>query len=123
MLVCQCPNGTDVKYTDSDGFGHPGMMGLWDLHLNNALNRAKLVMPSGTLDANYCPLCVFWVTNNEMLNNQVLKHYNMGLMCREDDFTMASIGAMKQHMEQVHSYEGKCAMQKKKKVKAYSAPT
>ena len=71
MLVCQCPNGTDVKYTDSDGFGHPGMMGLWDLHSNNALNWAKLVMLSGTVDANYYPLCAFWVTNNEMLNNHV----------------------------------------------------
>ena len=58
---------------------------------------------------------VFWATNNKMLNNHVRKHYNMGLTCQEDGFTMASIGTMKQHMEQVHSYEGKCAMQKKKK--------
>ena len=58
MLVYQCPNGMDMKYTDSDSFWHPGMMELWDLHSNNALNWVKLVMLSGTVDANYCPLCV-----------------------------------------------------------------
>ena len=32
MLMCQHENGVNVKYSDSDGFGHPGTMGLWDLH-------------------------------------------------------------------------------------------
>ena len=32
MLMCQRENGVNVKYSDSDGFGRPGTMGLWDLH-------------------------------------------------------------------------------------------
>ena len=32
MLVCQRENGVNVKYSHSDGFGHPGTMDLWDLH-------------------------------------------------------------------------------------------
>ena len=66
------------------------------------------------MDANFCPLCAFWSTNNETLNNHVRKHYKMGLTCRSDSFTMASVGAMKAHMEAVHSYEGKCSGQAKK---------
>ena len=42
MLVCQCENGVDVAYGDLDSFGHPGMMGLWDLHSSNALSWAKM---------------------------------------------------------------------------------
>ena len=38
MLVCQCENGVDVAYSDPDGIGHPGTMGLWDLHSMNALS-------------------------------------------------------------------------------------
>ena len=30
MLVCQCENRINVKYSDSAGFGFPGTMGLWD---------------------------------------------------------------------------------------------
>ena len=75
MLVCQCENGVNVKYSDSDGFGHPGIMGWWDLHSSNALNRAKMQLPSGSVDANFCPCCAFFSTNNETLNNHVCKHY------------------------------------------------
>ena len=32
MLVYQHENGIDVAYGNLGGFGHPGMMGLWDLH-------------------------------------------------------------------------------------------
>ena len=32
MLMCQCKNDVNMKYSDFDGFGRPGMMGLWDLH-------------------------------------------------------------------------------------------
>ena len=32
MLMCQCENGVNMKYSNSDGFGHPGTMGLLDLH-------------------------------------------------------------------------------------------
>ena len=81
MLVCQPPNGTAIKYTDSDGFGHSGMMGLWDLHSSDVLNWAKLVMKSRIIYANFCPLCAFWEMNNETLNNHMRKHYNMGLTC------------------------------------------
>ena len=109
MLVCQRENGVNVKYSDSDGFGRPGMMGLWDLHSSDALSWAKMQLPSGTVDANFCPLCSFWSTNNETLNNHVRKHYKMGLTCRADGFTMASMAAMKAHMESEHGYEGKCA--------------
>ena len=42
MLVCQCENGVNVKYSDPDGFGYPGTMGLWNLHSSDALNRAKM---------------------------------------------------------------------------------
>ena len=42
MLVCQHENGINVKYSDSDGFGCPGTMGLWDLHSSDALSRAKI---------------------------------------------------------------------------------
>ena len=58
MLVCQLENGIDVAYGDPDGFGCPGMMGLWDLHSSNALNRVKMQLASGWVDANFCPLCV-----------------------------------------------------------------
>ena len=91
-----------MKYSDPDGFGHPGMMGLWDLHSNDALNRAKMQLPSGSVDVNFCPCCAFWSTNNETLNNHVCKHYGMGLTCWADGFTMASMATMKAHMELEH---------------------
>ena len=108
MLVCQCENGINVKYSDSNGFGRPGTMGLWDLHSSDALSRAKMQLPSGPIDANFCPCCSFYSTNNETLNNHVHKHYGMGLTCRADGFMMASVAAMKAHMESEHRYEGKC---------------
>ena len=114
MLVCQCKNGVNVKYSNSDGFGRPGTMGLWDLHSSDALNRAKMQLPSGPLDANFCPCCAFYSTNNETLNNHVCKHYGMGLTCCSDGFTMASMAAMKGHMETNHGYEGKRAAAVKK---------
>ena len=109
MLVCQRENGVNMKYSDSDGFGRPGTMGLWDLHSSNALNRAKMQLPSGPIDANFCPCCAFYSTNNETLNNHVHKHYGMGLTCHSDGFTTASVAAMKGHMETKHGYEGKRA--------------
>ena len=42
MLVCQHENGVDMTYGDPDGFGCPGMMGLWDLHSSDALSWAKM---------------------------------------------------------------------------------
>ena len=84
MLVCQRENGVNVKYSDSDGFGRPGTMGLWDLHSSDALNRAKMQLPSSSIDANFCPCCAFYSTNNETLNNHVHKHYGMGLTCHSD---------------------------------------
>ena len=107
MLMCQCENGINVKYPDPDGFGHPGTMGLWDLHSSNTLNRAKMQLPSGSVDANFCPCCAFWLTNNETLNNHVRKHYGMGLTCWADGFTTASVATMKAHMESEHRYKGK----------------
>ena len=114
MLVCQRENGVDVAYSDPDGFGCPGTMGLWDLHSMNALSRAKMQLQTGLVDANFCPLCFFWATNNEMLNNHVRKHYRMGLTCCADRFTMASMAVMKAHMEMEHGYKGKCGSQAKK---------
>ena len=73
MLVCQCENGDDVAYGDSDGFGCPGMMGLWDLHSSDALKWAKMQLSSSKVDANFCPLCMFWSTNNETLNKPCLQ--------------------------------------------------
>ena len=99
MLMCQRENGLNVKYSDSNGFGCPGTMGLWDLHSSDALNRAKMQLPSSSVDVNFCPCCVFFSTNNETLNNHVRKHYRMGLTCQADGFTMASVAAMKVHME------------------------
>ena len=58
MLVCQLENGIDVAYGDPDGFGCSGMMGLWHLHSSNTLNRVKMQLASGWVDANFCPLCV-----------------------------------------------------------------
>ena len=107
MLMCHHENGVNVKYSDSDGFGRPGTMGLWDLHSSDALNQAKMQLPSGSIDANFCPCCAFYSTNNETLNNHVRKHYGMGLTCRSDGFTTASVAAMKGHMETEHGYEGK----------------
>ena len=98
-----------MKSSDSDGFGHPGMMGLWDLHSSDALNRVKMQLPSGSIDANFCPCCTFYSTNNETLNNHVRKHYGMGLTCHSDRFMMASMAAMKGHMETEHGYKGKRA--------------
>ena len=114
MLVCQCKNGVDVAYGDPDGFGCPGMMGLWDLYSSDALSWAKMQLASSWVDANFCPLCAFWSTNNETLNNHVCKHYKMGLTCRSDGFMMASMAAMKAHMELAHGYEGKHLGQVKK---------
>ena len=109
MLVCQSENGINMAYFDPDGFGCPGTMGLWDLHSSNTLSRAKIQLTSGRIDANFCPLCTFWSTNNDTLNNHVCKHYKMGLTCHADGFMMASIAAMKAHMEKEHGYEGKRA--------------
>ena len=103
MLMCQRENGINVKYSDPDGFGRPGTMGLWNLHSSDALNRAKMQLQCSSLDANFCPCCVFWSTNNETLNNHVRKHYGMGLTCRADGFTTASMAAI----ESEHGYEGK----------------
>ena len=64
MLVCQRENGINVKYSDSDGFGGPGTMGLSDLHSSDTLNRAKMQLPSGLINANFCPCCAFYSTNN-----------------------------------------------------------
>ena len=114
MLVCQHENGVDVAYSDPDGFRCAGTMGLWDLHSSDALSRAKMQLPSGLVDVNFCPLCYFFSTNNETLNNHVRKHYKMGLTCRADGFTMASVGTMKTHMETKHRYEGKRAVKKLK---------
>ena len=114
MLVCQCENGVDVAYSDPDGFGRPGTMGLWDLHSTNALSRAKMQLPSGLVDANFCPLCSFWSTNNETLNNHIRKHYRMGLTCRADGFMTASMAAMKAHMETEHGYKGKRAARQRR---------
>ena len=86
-----------------------GPRGLWDLHSSDALNQVKMQLPSGSVDANFCPCCAFWSTNNETLNNHVRKHYGMGLTCRADGFTTASMAAMKAHMESEHGYEGKHA--------------
>ena len=114
MLVCQCENGVNMKYSDSDGFGHPGTMGLWDLHSSDALNRAKMQLPSSSVDANFCPCCAFFSTNSETLNNHVCKHYGMGLTCQADGFKTASMAAMKAHIESEHGYEGKRASVVKK---------
>ena len=114
MLVCQRENGVDIAYFDPDGFRHPGTMGLWDLHSTNALSRVKMQLQSGLVDANFCPLCSFWSMNNETLNNHVRKHYRMGLICHADGFTMASMAAMKAHMETEHGYKGKCGGHSKK---------
>ena len=89
-------------------------MGLWDLHSSDALNRAKMQLPSSPVDANFCPCCAFWSTNNETLNNHVRKHYGMGLTCWADGFMTASMAAMKTHMELEHGYEGKRASAVKK---------
>ena len=66
MLVCQCENSVNVKYSDSDGFWCPGTMGLWDLHSSDALSRVKMQLPSGPIDANFCPFCVFYSTNTRL---------------------------------------------------------
>ena len=109
MLVCQRPNSIDVAYADKDGFGHPSMMEFWDLHSNNAMSQVKLQLKSGLVNTNFCAMCTFWSTNNETLNNDIQKHYNMGLTCHADGYRTASISAMKLHMEQDHRYEGKRA--------------
>ena len=114
MLVCQCENGVDVAYGDPDSFGHPGTMGLWDLHSSNALSQVKMQLVSGWVHANFCPMCAFWSTNNETLNNHVCKHYKMGLTCHSDGFMTASVATKKAHMEAEHGYEGKRGTQAEK---------
>ena len=123
-LMCQCENGIDVAYGDLEGFGHPWMMGLWDLHSTDALSRVKMQLASSRIDANFCPMCAFWSINNKTLNNHVPKHYKMGLICHSNGFTMASVATMKTHMETKHGYEGKCGAQAKKpKGKDQTAPS
>ena len=73
-----------------------------------------MLLASGHIDANFCPMCAFWSMNNETLNNHVRKHYKMGLTCCSDGFTTASVAAMKAHMETDHGYEGKRGAQVKK---------
>ena len=114
MLVCQRKNGVNIAYSDPDGFGHHGTMGLWDLHSTNALSWAKMHLPSSLVDVNFCPLCLFWSTNNEILNNHIRKHYRMGLTCHADEFMKASMAVMKAHMEAEHGYKGKRSGQAKK---------
>ena len=41
MLACQRENGINMAYSDPEGFGHPGTMGLWDLHSSDTLSQAK----------------------------------------------------------------------------------
>ena len=48
------------------------------------------------------------------LNNHIRKHYRMGLTCCADGFMMASMAAMKAHMEAEHGYKGKHDGQAKK---------
>ena len=107
MVVCQHENGVNIAYSDPDGFGCPGTMGLWDLYSTNTLSQAKMQLQSGLVDANFCPLCSFWSTNNETLNNHIRKHYRMGLTCHADGFMTASMATMKAHMEMEHGYKGK----------------
>ena len=114
MLVCQCENGVDVAYSDPDGFRQPGTMGLWDLHSSDTLSWVKMQLASGRVDANFCPMCLFWSMKNETLINHVRKHYKMGLTCHSDGFMMASVATMKANMEAKHGYEGKCSAQVKK---------
>ena len=114
MLVCQHEDGRDMVYSDPDGFGCPGTMGLWDLHSPGALARGRMIMDSGIVDANFCLLCAFWSTNNETLNNHIQKHYRMGLTCPADGFMTSSVAVMKAHMEKEHGYKGKRAGQAKK---------
>ena len=114
MLMCQCKNGVDMAYGNPDGFGCPGTMGLWDLHSSDALSWVKMQLASGWVDANFCPMCLFWSMNNETLNNHVHKHYVKGLTCHSNGFTTASMAAMKAHMEAEYGYEGKRGAQAKK---------
>ena len=115
MLVwLQHEDGRDMVYSDPDGFGCPGTMGLWDLHSPGALARGRMIMDSGIVDANFCLLCAFWSTNNETLNNHIRKHYRTGLTCPADGFTTSSVAVMKAHMEKEHGYKGKRAGQAKK---------
>ena len=58
MLICQRENGVDRAYSNLDGFGHPGMMGLWDLHSSNTLSRVKMPLASGRVDTNV-PVLVY----------------------------------------------------------------
>ena len=97
-----------MAFSDPDGFGRPCTMGLWDLHSCDALAWVKMQLPSGLVNANFCPLCAFWSTNNKTLNNHICKHYRIGLTCRADGFTTASMAVMKSHMEMDHGYKGKC---------------
>ena len=56
MLVCQCENCIDMAYGDSEGFGHPGMMGLWDLHSREAMSRAKMQLHEWESRREFLPL-------------------------------------------------------------------
>ena len=80
-----------------------GTLGRWAYGISsNTLSRAKMLLVSGWVDVNFCPMCAFWSTNNETLINHVRKHYKMGLTCRSNGFTMASVAAIKTHMEAKH---------------------
>ena len=116
MLVVQRPNGVNMQDDDEDGFGCPGLTGLSDLHSQDALNWAKLTLPSGMVDTNFCLLCPFWATNNKALNNHVHKHYGMDLTCHKDGYMMASMAAMRIHMEGRHGLKSNHVVKKKKAV-------
>ena len=111
-IVCQYCYKTDVHHFQTYW---RNKMGSTDLDIINTKDHSMSIqLKSGQVDANFCPLCAFWSTNNKTMNNHVHKHYKMGLTCRADGFTMASVAAMKSHIETTHNYEGKCAGQAKK---------
>ena len=92
-VVCQTHYKTDLQH--------------FQTYCLNKIDPGDMASINTSVDANFCPCCAFWSTNNETLNNHVCKHYRMGLTCQADGFTTASVAAMKAHMELEHGYKGK----------------
>ena len=86
MLMCQCGEQRKCEVLRFRLIWMPWNDGPQDLHSSNALSQAKMQLPTGPIDTNFCPCCAFYSTNNETLNNHVCKHYRMGLTCRADGF-------------------------------------
>ena len=119
MVKVANPSGQNIANDDADGFGHTCLMGLWGLHMEQALQRCRKTCADGVnrITVGFCPFCEYWTTNDSSLNNHVRKHYGMAMSCYNDGYTTGSMASMKHHMSTRHNIVMESAPEKHKRVK------